>query len=52
MTPELIGIITVGIALAGQNMRLSSRIEKVEQEVAFIKGLLSPKPPFHVETSE
>ncbi len=62
MTPELIGILTVGLVLAGLVIGLfawlrtdirdlalrmgnmEERMANVEKEVAFIHGILSPRP--------
>ena len=55
MTPELIGIITVGVALAGLILRISTRLDKLEQRLAqveqrlshlegLIEGLFRPRP--------
>ena len=40
MTPELIGIITVGVALGGLVLQQSSRIADIDRRLARVEGLL------------
>ena len=38
MSPELIGIITTGIAIAGLILRLGSRIDRLEERMTALEG--------------
>ena len=40
MSAELIGILSVGVALLGLGLRLSSRLDDVDRRLARVEGLL------------
>lgn len=40
MSAELIGILSVGVALLGLGLRLSSRFDDVDRRLARVEGLL------------
>ena len=40
MSVELIGILSVGVALLGLGLRLSSRLDDVDRRLARVEGLL------------
>lgn len=40
MSPELIGILSVGVALLGLGLRLSARLDDVDGRLARVEGLL------------
>ena len=40
MSVELIGILSVGVALLGLGLRLSSRLDDVNRRLARVEGLL------------
>lgn len=40
MSAELIGIISVGVALLGLGLRLSARLDDVDRRLAGVEGLL------------
>ena len=41
MSAELIGILSVGVALLGLGLRLSSRLDDVDRRLARVEGLLA-----------
>jgi hypothetical protein len=40
MSAELIGILSVGVALLGLGLRLSARLDDVDRRLARVEGLL------------
>ena len=40
MSPELIGTLSVGVALLGLGFRLSGRLDDVDRRLARVEGLL------------